>query len=91
MKVWITAEPWPATPEVEAAAAAAGADTIWHGIPAGRADELPAGTLGLYELAEPVAVEHVDPLHQLAAAIVAATTIDDVKPAALAILTGGDT
>jgi len=32
-----------------------------------------------------------DPLHQLAAAIVAATTLDDVKPAALAILGDGDT
>lgn len=31
-----------------------------------------------------------DPLHQLAAAIVAATTLDDVKPAAQAILTDGD-
>ena len=32
-----------------------------------------------------------DPLHQLAAAIVAATTLDDIKPAAEAILTDGDT
>lgn len=32
-----------------------------------------------------------DPLHQLAAAIVAATTLDDVKPAAQAILGDGDT
>lgn len=32
-----------------------------------------------------------DPLHQLAAAIVAATTLDDVKPTALAILGDGDT
>ena len=32
-----------------------------------------------------------DPLHQLAAAIVAATTIEDVKPTALAILGDGDT
>jgi len=31
-----------------------------------------------------------DPLHQLAAAIVAATTLDDVKPAAQAILADGD-
>lgn len=31
-----------------------------------------------------------DPLHQLAAAIVAATTLDDVKPTALAILGDGD-
>lgn len=30
-----------------------------------------------------------DPLHQLAAAIVAATTLDDVKPAAQAILGDG--
>ena len=32
-----------------------------------------------------------DPLHQLAAAIVAATTLEDVKPTALAILGDGDT
>ena len=32
-----------------------------------------------------------DPLHQLAAAIVAATTLEDVKPTALAILEDGDT
>ena len=32
-----------------------------------------------------------DPLHQLAAAIVAADTLDDVKPTALAILGDGDT
>jgi len=31
-----------------------------------------------------------DPLHQLAQAIVDATTLDDVKPTALAILTDGD-
>ena len=31
-----------------------------------------------------------DPLHQLAAAIVAATTLDDVKPVAQAILSDGD-
>ena len=31
-----------------------------------------------------------DPLHTLARAIVAAETIDDVKPAAIAILTDGD-
>jgi hypothetical protein len=33
----------------------------------------------------------VDPLHQLAAAIVAADTLEDVKPTALAILGDGDT
>lgn len=33
----------------------------------------------------------VDPLHQLAQAIVDATTLDDIKPTALAILTDGDT
>lgn len=32
-----------------------------------------------------------DPLHQLAQAIVDATTLDDVKPAAQAILSDGDT
>ena len=32
----------------------------------------------------------VNPLHQLAAAIVAATTLDDLKPTALAILNDGD-
>lgn len=90
MNVWITDQPWPASPEVEAAAAAAGADTIWHGIPASRADEVPAGTVGLHVLADPEPVVVVDPLHQLAAAIVAATTIDDVKPTALAILGDGD-
>jgi len=90
MRVWITAEPWPATAEVEAAAAAAGAGAIWHGIPASRADEVPAGTVGAYDLAEPEVVATVDPLHQLAAAIVAADTLDDVKPTALAILGDGD-
>lgn len=91
MRVWITAEPWPASSTVEAEAAAAGAECIWHGIPAGRVDEVPAGTLGAYDLADPEPVVHVDPLHQLAAAIVAATTLEDVKPAALAILGDGDT
>lgn len=33
----------------------------------------------------------IDPLHQLAQAIVDATTLDDIKPVALAILTDGDT
>ena len=92
MRVWITAQPWPATSEVEAQAAAAGAEAIWHGIPASRADEVPAGTLGAYDLAEPEVVTPTpDPLHQLAAAIVAADTLDDVKPTALAILGDGDT
>jgi hypothetical protein len=38
----------------------------------------------------PVVEAEVDPLHQLAQAIVDADTIDDVKPAAQAILTDGD-
>ena len=38
----------------------------------------------------PVAEVVVDPLHQLAQAIVDAETLDDVKPAAQAILTDGD-
>ena len=33
----------------------------------------------------------LDPLHQLAAAIVAANSLEDVKPTALAILGDGDT
>ena len=37
----------------------------------------------------PVVVETVDPLHQLAQAIVDATTLDDVKPVAQAILGDG--
>jgi hypothetical protein len=38
----------------------------------------------------PVAEVVVDPLHQLAQAILDAETLDDVKPAAQAILTDGD-
>lgn len=34
---------------------------------------------------------HVDPLHALAAAILEATTLDDLKPTAAAILSDGDT
>lgn len=37
----------------------------------------------------PVVVETIDPLHQLAQAIVDATTLDDVKPVAQAILGDG--
>ena len=37
----------------------------------------------------PVVVDTPDPLHQLAQAIVDATTLDDVKPAAQAILGDG--
>ncbi len=38
----------------------------------------------------PVAEVVLDPLHQLAQAILDAETLDDVKPAAQAILTDGD-
>jgi hypothetical protein len=38
----------------------------------------------------PVVEVTPDPLHQLAQAIVDATSLDDVKPAAQAILTDGD-
>ncbi len=37
----------------------------------------------------PIVVDTPDPLHQLAQAIVDATTLDDVKPAAQAILGDG--
>ena len=91
MRVWITNEQWPASEQVLADAAAASCPTIWHGIPASHVDDIPAGTVGAFELADPVVpVPSADPLHQLAAAIVAATTLDDVKPAAQAILADGD-
>lgn len=72
MRVWITAEPWPATAEVEAAAAAAGAEAIWHGIPASRADEVPAGTVGPYELVDLVEPQYppLDPTGALATLLV---------------------
>jgi len=53
MNVWITDEPFPASPEVEVEAAAAGADQILHGIPPRWVDVIPPGTLGVFELPDP--------------------------------------
>lgn len=58
-----------------------GTRTTYH------ADGTVASTEALTGL--PIVVETVDPLHQLARAIVDATTLDDVKPAAQAILGDG--
>lgn len=53
-KVWITADPYGGLTDGEAAAAsAAGAGEILHGIPPVLADVIPAGTVGLVEMAEP--------------------------------------
>lgn len=53
-KVWITADPYGGLTDGEAAAAsAAGAGEILHGIPPVLADLIPAGTVGLVEMAEP--------------------------------------
>jgi hypothetical protein len=54
MRVWITNEQWPASEQVLADAAAASCPTIWHGIPASHVDDIPAGTVGAFELADPV-------------------------------------
>jgi len=52
-RYWITDTPHPATDDVLAAAAEAGADVIVHGIPATLTDVIPTGTLGYYEVVRP--------------------------------------
>ena len=52
-KYYITETPHPASAEVAAAAEAAGADVILHGIPASLADVIPAGSLGGYTVTTP--------------------------------------
>jgi len=94
MKVWITTEPWPATVEVEQAATTAGADLVWHGIPAAYTDQVPANTTGLYELADPVTPPHVplDPHGQLVTllVVVGALQIDDAEHVAGPGITAAD-
>ena len=93
MRVWITNEPWPATPEVLADAAAAGCDTIWHGIPPTHL-EIPAGTVGAYELADPTPSSHLplDPHGQLVTllVVVGALAIDDAEHVAGPGVTAAD-
>lgn len=48
------------------------------------------GEIAALEAMEAQAAMPIDPLHQLAQAIVDATTLDDVKPVAQSILTDGD-
>lgn len=48
------------------------------------------GEIGALESMEAAQTAPIDPLHQLAQAIVDATTLDDVKPVAQSILTDGD-
>ena len=53
-KVWITADPYGGLTDGEAAAAsAAGAGEILHGIPLALAEHIAPGTVGLVELDEP--------------------------------------
>ena len=52
-KLWITAEPWPASDAVQAQAAAAGATEILHGVPPTLAAEVAPGTLGYVEVVVP--------------------------------------
>lgn len=58
-KLFITDQPWPTTDEVKEIALASGATEVVHGIPLSLSDQIPEGTLGYYELEEPV-VEQVE-------------------------------
>ena len=72
MRVWITNEQWPASEQVLADAAAASCPTIWHGIPASHVEDIPAGTVGAFELTDPVvpAYPPLDPTGALATLLV---------------------
>jgi hypothetical protein len=90
MRVWITNEQWPASAQTVEDANTAGASMIWHGIPQSMQELVPADTVGPFDLTDPQQpAPLIDPLHQLAQAIVDAATLDDVKPTALAILGDG--
>jgi hypothetical protein len=71
-RIWITDEAWPTSQAVLDAATAAGAAVVHHGIPASLVDQVPAGTLGAFDLPEPVVPEYppLDPTGALATLLV---------------------
>lgn len=78
-RLWITAEPWPATDSTLIQAEAAGATEILHGIPAALANLVVPGTTGYVEVAVPDPDPTPDPLTVLLSAIAGAQTLDEVR------------
>lgn len=76
-RLWITDTEYPPSDEVLAAAAAAGADEVLHGVPETLRDIVPEGTLGFFEF-EPVVPpdEPEPPAPEVIAAQVIAEEID---------------
>jgi hypothetical protein len=75
-RVWITDRPYPADAATIAAATAAGATEIVHGVPASLA-ALGVDTLGLHEIPEPEPQpQSLDPAGALATLLVVAGVLD---------------
>lgn len=81
--VFITNTPWPAQQDVVDAAEAVGAKEILHSIPVSLSTLIPYGTLGLYEVPDPPAIEEPsNPLVALLDALAVATDMTEVNQAA---------
>jgi len=93
-RIWITDEAWPTSQAVLDAATAAGAAVVHHGIPVTLADQVPAGTLGAFDLPDPVVPTHLplDPHGQLVTllVVVGALNIDDAEHVAGPEVTAAD-
>lgn len=66
MRVWITDSPYPTDDMVLAEAAKVGAGVVFHGVPVAYADVIPAGTLGVFDIPDPVPeTPDIDPTHSV--------------------------